>query len=146
MWAALGLEFLHNYISIIYNMTALLLLVHLFVLCFKLFNKILYIFFLISSENAVQESEGVLMVCEVGGGGGGYDLICTSCLVVSGIVPKTVVLLPNSCDRIWTLKYILITCRCCEYDFCRELEYWVISVEYWIATCRLSLRRTYSFV
>ena len=100
MWAALGLEFLHNYISIIYNMTASLLLVHLFVLCFKLFNKILYIFFLISSENAVQESEGVLMVCEVGGGGGGYDLICTSCLVVSGIVPKTVDLLPNSCDRI----------------------------------------------
>ena len=49
-------------------MTALLLLVHLFVLCFKLFNLILYIFFLISSENAVQESEGVLMVCEVGGG------------------------------------------------------------------------------
>ena len=34
------------------------------------------------------------------GGGGGYDLICTSCLVVSGIVPKTVDLLPNSCDRI----------------------------------------------
>ena len=80
-------------------MTALLFLVHLFVLCFKLFNKILYIFFLISSENAVQESEGVLMVCEVGGGGG-YDLICTSCLVVSGIFPKTVDLLPNSCDRI----------------------------------------------
>ena len=91
-----------TYISIIYNMTALLLLVHLFVLCFKLFNLILFIFFLISSENAVQESEGVLMVCEVGGGGGGvgYDLICTSCLVVSGIVPKTVDLLPNSCDRI----------------------------------------------
>ena len=82
----------------IYNMTALLLLVHLFVYCFKLFNLILYIFFLISSENAVQESEGVLMACEVGGGG--YDLICTSCLVVSGIVPKTVDLLPNSCDRI----------------------------------------------
>ena len=32
-----------------------------------------------------------------GGGGGwvGYDVICTSCLVVSGIVPKTVDLLPN---------------------------------------------------
>ena len=42
-----------------------------------------------------------------GGRGGGYDLICTSCLVVSGIVPKTVDLLPNSCDRIYTLKYIL---------------------------------------
>ena len=77
-------------------MTALLL----FVLGFKLYNLILYIFFLISSEKAVQESEGILMVCEVGRGGGGYDLICTSCLVVSGIVPKTIDLLPNSCDRI----------------------------------------------
>ena len=78
-------------------MTALLL----FVLGFKLYNLILYIFFLISSEKAVQESEGILMVCEVGRGrGGGYDLICTSRLVVSGIVPKTVDLLPNSCDRI----------------------------------------------
>ena len=80
-------------------MTALLL----FVLEFKLYNLILYIFFLISYEKAVQESEGILMVCEVGEGeeeGGGYDLICTSCLVVSGIVPKTVDLLPNSCDRI----------------------------------------------
>ena len=77
-------------------MTALLL----FVLGFKLYNLILYIFFLISSEKAVQESEGILMVCEVGRGRGVYDLICTSCLVVSGIVPKTVDLLPNSCDRI----------------------------------------------
>ena len=77
-------------------MTALLL----FVLGFKLYNLILYIFFLISSEKAVQESEGILMVCEVGEGEGGYDLICTSCLVVSGIVSKTVDLLPNSCDRI----------------------------------------------
>ena len=31
----------------------------------------LYIFFLISSEKAVQESEGILMVCEVGRGEGG---------------------------------------------------------------------------
>ena len=51
-------------------MTALLL----FVLGFKLYNLIkhvLYIFFLISSEKAVQESEGILMVCEVGRGEGG---------------------------------------------------------------------------
>ena len=48
-------------------MTALLL----FVLGFQLYNLILYIFFLISSEKAVQESEGILMVCEVGRGGGG---------------------------------------------------------------------------
>ena len=51
-------------------MTALLL----FVLEFKLYNLILYIFFLISYEKAVQESEGILMVCEVGEGeeeGGG---------------------------------------------------------------------------
>ena len=47
-------------------MTALLL----FVLGFKLYNLILYIFFLISSEKAVQESEGILMVCEVGRGRG----------------------------------------------------------------------------
>ena len=87
------------YISIntfcILYVTALLLLV----LSFKLYNLILYIFFLISSEKAVQEREGVLMVCEVGRGEV-YDLICTSCLVVSGIVPKTVDFLPNSCDRI----------------------------------------------
>ena len=100
MWAALGLEFLH--ISIIYILHFILTALLLFVLGFKLYNLILYIFFLISSEKAVQESEGILMVCEVGRGkgGGGYDLICTSCLVVSGIVPKTVDLLPNSCDRI----------------------------------------------
>ena len=48
-------------------MTALLL----FVLGFKLYNLILYIFFLISSEKAVQESEGILMVCEMGRGRGG---------------------------------------------------------------------------
>ena len=53
-------------------MTALLLLV----LGFKLYNLILYIFFLISSGKVVQESEGVLMVCEMGEGGG-HDLICT---------------------------------------------------------------------
>ena len=91
------------YISIIYILHFILTALLLFVLGFKLYNLILYIFFLISSEKAVQESEGILMVCEVGrgrGGGGGYDLICTSCLVVSGIVLKTVDLLPNSCDRI----------------------------------------------
>ena len=48
-------------------MTALLL----FVLGFKLYNLILYILFLISSEKAVQESESILMVCEVGRGRGG---------------------------------------------------------------------------
>ena len=47
-------------------MTALLL----FVLGFKLYNLILYmIFFLISSEKAVHESESILMVCEVGRAG-----------------------------------------------------------------------------
>ena len=52
------------YTFFILYMTALLL----FVLGFKLYNLILYIFFLISSEKAVQESEGILMVCEVGRG------------------------------------------------------------------------------
>ena len=91
-----------TYISIIYILHFILTALLLFVLGFKLYNLILYIFFLIGSEKAVQESEGILMVCEVGRGerGGGYDLICTSCMVVSGIVPKTVDLLPNSCDRI----------------------------------------------
>ena len=91
-----------TYISIIYILHFILTALLLFVLGFKLYNLILYIFFLISSEKAVQESEGILMVCEVGRGewGGFNDLICTSCLVVSGIVPKTVDLLPNSCDRI----------------------------------------------
>ena len=88
-----------TYISIIYILHFILTALLLFVLGFKLYNLILYIFFLISSEKAVQEREGVLMVCEVGRGEV-YDLICTSCLVVSGIVPKTVDFLPNSCDRI----------------------------------------------
>ena len=88
-----------TYISIIYILHFILTALLLFVLGFKLYNLILYIFFLISSEKAVQESEGILMVCEVGRGEV-YDLICTSCLVVSGIVPKTVDFLPNSCDRI----------------------------------------------
>ena len=90
------------YISIIYILHFIYDGIAVILLGFKLYNLILYIFFLISSEKAVQESEGILMVCEVGRGrgGGGYDLICTSCLVVPGIVPKTVDLLPNSCDRI----------------------------------------------
>ena len=68
MWAALDLEFLHIvlYTFCILYMTALLL----FVLGFKLYNLILYIFFLISSEKAVQESEGILMHDGVWGGEG----------------------------------------------------------------------------
>ena len=68
--------------------------------------------FYMYSEKTVQESEGVLMVCIDGvyvrGGGVWLNYAPLAWwLVVSGIVPKTVDLLPNSCDRIWTLKYIL---------------------------------------
>ena len=66
MWAAL-----FTYISFIYILHFILTALLLFVLGFKLYNLILYIFFLISSEKAVQESEGILMVCEGGGEGGG---------------------------------------------------------------------------
>ena len=63
--------FTYIYISIIYILHFILTALLLFVLGFKLYNLILYIFFLISSEKAVQESEGILMVCEVGRGEGG---------------------------------------------------------------------------
>ena len=81
----------------------------------------------------------------VWGGEGGLWLN----LHLSGIVPKTVYLLSNSCDRIRTVHLlyftlVYFTCRCFEYDFCCELGYWVISVEYWIATCGLCLRRANS--
>ena len=64
-----------TYISIIYILHFILTALLLFVLGFKLYNLILYIFFLISSEKAVQESEGILMVCEVGRGEGGGGVI-----------------------------------------------------------------------
>ena len=60
-----------TYISIIYILHFILTALLLFVLGFKLYNLILYLFFLISSGKVVQESEGVLMVCGEGGGGGG---------------------------------------------------------------------------